>query len=177
MYGRAPVRLLAAALLAAGCAAGCDGGLIEISGGVGVAGDPALPSVVFLTSSPPAALPAEEAAAWAWVRDRQDFNVQQVQMIDLPAADLPPDAVIWWHYAAEEALPSVAVRSASLQAVRDHLRGGGTALLSLVAASYVVPLGIESSPPDTVTMDAGFASASELGGLQSRRGHINMGGK
>ncbi|MCH7826147.1 MAG: hypothetical protein IH849_15230, partial [Acidobacteria bacterium] len=173
MHGRLPALLLVAALLAAGCAVGCNGGLIEISGSVGVAGDPALPSVVFLTSSPLAALPAEEAAAWAWLRDRdrEDFNVQQVQMIDLPATDLPPDAVIWWHYAAEEALPSVAVRPDSLQAVRDHLRGGGTALLSLVAASYVVPLGIELSPPDTVTMDADFASESELGGLQSRRGH------
>ncbi len=171
MRHRASVHLLVGALLAAAGTSGCEGGLLEISGGVGIAGDAALPAVVFLTSSPPAALPAEEAAAWAWVRDREDFNVQQVQMIDLPAADLPPDAVIWWHYAAEEALPSVAVRAASLEAVRNHLRGGGTALLSLVAASYVVPLGIEPSPPDTVTMDAGFASQSELGGLQARRGH------
>jgi len=173
MRGREPSLLLVVALLAAACGVGCEGGLMEISGGVGVAGDPALPSVIFLTSSPPAALPAEEAAAWAWLDglDGEDFNVRQVQMIDLPGTDLGRNEVIWWHYAAEEALPSIAVRPDTLQAVRDHLRGGGTALLTLVAASYVVPLGIEPSPPDTVTMDAGFASESELGGLQSRRGH------
>ncbi len=171
MGGRAPSLLLVVSLLAAACGTGCEGGLMEISGGVGVAGDPAQPSVMFLTSSPPAALPAEEAAAWAWLRDNEDFNRRQVQMIDLPGTERRRNEVIWWHYAAEEALPSVSVRPDTLQAVRDHLRGGGTALLSLVAASYVVPLEIELSPPDTVSMDAGFASESELGGLQSRLGH------
>lgn len=152
-------------------AAGCEGGFIEISGGGGMPGDPELPSVVFLTSSPPAGLPAEETAAWSWLRNNNNFNVRQVQMIDLLETELPQDAVLWWHYSSEEALPSVAVRPDNLQAVRDHLRSGGTALFSLVAASYVVPLGIEPSPPDTVSMNANFASESELGGLQSRRGH------
>ena len=92
-------------------------------------------------------------------------------MIDLPDAKLPQDAVLWWHYASEETLPSVAVRPGNLEAVRNHLRAGGTALFSLIAASYVVPLEIEAAPPDTVSMDAFFASEAELSGLQSRRGH------
>ena len=48
-------------------------------------------------------------------------------------------------------------RPGNLEAVRNHLRAGGTALFSLIAASYVVPLEIEAAPPDTVSMDAFFA--------------------
>ena len=155
--------------------ASCDETLIEISDGTRIPGYPTLPSVVFLTNSPPAALPPEEAAAWSWLRNNENFNVQQVQMIDLPDAKLPQDAVLWWHYSSEETLPSVAVRPGNLEAVRNHLKAGGTALFSLIAASYVVPLEIEPAPPDIVSMDAFFASESELGGLQSRRGHTLLG--
>ena len=115
--------------------ASCDETLIEISDGTRIPGYPTLPSVVFLTNSPPAALPPEEAAAWSWLRNNENFNVQQVQMIDLPDAKLPQDAVLWWHYSSEETLPSVAVRPGNLEAIRNHLRAGGTALFSLIAAS------------------------------------------
>ena len=171
MRCRAPAPPLLLTILAV-CATACGGGLIDIPGAGGTLRDPALPWVVFLTSSPPPALPAEEAAAWAWLQGRsEDFNVLDVQMIDLQATELPPDAVLWWHYADEEALPAVAVRPDNLQVIRDHLQAGGTALFSLLAASYVVPLEIEPSPPDTVAVDAGFTSQSELGGFQSRPGH------
>ena len=164
-------RLLTLLLVSVLFTAACDESLIEIPDGTRIPGYPTLPSVVFLTNSPLAALPPEEAAAWSWLRNNENFNVQQVQMIDLPDTKLPQNAVLWWHYASEEALPSVAVRPGNLQAVRNHLRAGGTALFSLIAASYVVPLEIEPAPPDTVSMNAFFASESELSGLQSRRDH------
>ena len=58
--------------------------------------------------------------------------------------------VLWWHYADEPSLPSVAVRPETLAAVHRHLGSGGGVLLTLYATAYVVPLGIESTPPDVV---------------------------
>ena len=101
-------RLLTLLLVSVLFTAACDESLIEIPDGTRIPGYPTLPSVVFLTNSPLAALPPEEAAAWAWLRNNENFNVQQVQMIDLPDTKLPQNTVLWWHYASEEALPSVA---------------------------------------------------------------------
>ena len=112
----------------------CNGGLIELPGGSG--SDSGLPRVVFLSSAPPAALPPEEAAAWSWLQGRDnEFDVRLVQFIDLSRTAVLPDTILWWHYAAEEALPSIAVRPANLRAVRNHLARGGSLLLSLIAAS------------------------------------------
>ena len=160
----APAALVVASLLTPACTSG----LIELPGSVGGGSDPGLLHVVFLSNAPPEALPPEEAAAWMWLQRRDDIDARQVQFIDLLRTELPPDAILWWHYAAEEALPSIAVRPENLRAVRRHLAGGGSLLLSLIAASYTVPLEIESSPPDTVSRRAPFVAANdEVGGFQS----------
>jgi hypothetical protein len=169
---RRPQRTGAAVVVVAGLfILACNSSLIELPGGVGSGSDSDLPRVVFLGSAPPEALPQEEAAAWTWLQGHEDFDARLVQFIDLPRTTLPPDAVLWWHYANEEALPSIAARPANLRAVRNHLAGGGSLLLSLIAASYTVPLEIESSPPDIVSRRAAFVGADdEVGGFQSR-GH------
>lgn len=182
MAGRIPVpqrvaaarrqrRMMAAAALVVAnlFTLACNSSLIELPGS---GSDSGLPLVVFLSSAPPEALPPEEAAAWLWLQGRRDdFDVRLLQFIDLPRTGVPPDAILWWHYAAEEALPSITARPANLRAVRSHLVGGGSMLLSLIAASYTVPLEIESSPPDTVSRRPAFAAANdEVGGFQSR-GH------
>ncbi len=148
----------------------CNGGLFD--GGVGGPGSDDPPQVVFLTSGPAEALPPEEAAAWAWIEANGAFAARQVQMIDLPDTTLPRDAVIWWHYAAEEALPAISVHPDVLDRVSAHLRNGGSALLTLIAASYVVPLRLEPAPPDNLSTRARFVGdGAEFGGPQSRRGH------
>ncbi len=150
----------------------CNSGFTGLSGGVGGGVATESPPVIYLTSGPPESLPREEAAAWAWLQETHPDTARQLQMIDLPDADLPRNAVIWWHYAAEEALPSISVRPRVLGRIANHLSAGGSALLTLIAASYVVPLGIEPVAPDTVSTRARFVGdGAELGGLQSRRGH------
>jgi len=163
-------RLAPFVLLGALSVLGCDvlGGL---PGGVG-GGSASTPTVVFVGNATAESLPAEEAAAWAWLQDRDEFRVAYVQLADLAGTSLPRDAVLWWHYAEHESLPSAAVRPATLAAVRRHLLSGGSALLTLVAASWVVPLEIETSPPNLVSAGARqLDEDAQLGGLQSRLGH------
>ena len=148
--------------------AACDGPLGDA---VGAAPAAALPSVVFVSTAPPGMLPAEEAAAWEWLQLQPELRAEHVQFVDLANARLPREAVLWWHYADDRSLPSVAVRPETLAVVRRHLRSGGGVLLTLFAAAYVVPLGIESAPPDTVDTRAPAADGPLFGGLQSRLGH------
>ena len=134
--------------------------------------------VVFLTTANERALPAEETAALQWVRSLPDTQVDVRQFRDLPDASLPAESIAWWHYAEAPNLPSEAVAPAALATVRRHLALGGRLFLSLFAASYVVPLGIETKPPDTVRLAPvqDFASRDDedqrpLIGVQSYRGH------
>ena len=153
---------LALLLLAGGCTGLSSGG-----GG----GSSGLPIVVFLGNGSAASLPPEEAAAWSWLRSRPELDARYVQLVDLAGADLPRQAVIWWHYAAEESLPSAAVRAETRAAVRRHLVGGGGVLLSLLAAPYVVALGFEEAPPDVVHTAGNLGADTEFGGLRAPPGH------
>jgi len=165
--GLGPLLLLVTCLVSVAC----DGAMIELPSAVAAGGGTVAPTVIFLASAPQEALPPEEAAAWAWLDGRSDLDARLVPFIDLPDELLPPGAILWWHYAAEEALPSIAVRRETLRAVQNHLRGGGNLLLTLIAASYTVPLEIESAPPDVVSRHAHLIAASdETAGYQSR-GH------
>ena len=121
---------------------------------------------------PEGSLPAEEAAALEWLRSVPTVAVEAVQMIDLPRARLPEGTVLWWHYAEGPGLSSAAVRPAVMSAVRRHLAGDGGVLLTSLAAPYVVPLGIETEPPDRAEIVA-FEEGSEppVGGPQSNLGH------
>jgi hypothetical protein len=147
------------------------GGCTGLSSGAGAGGSSGLPIVVFLGNGSAASLPPEEAAAWSWLRSRPELGARYVQLVDLAGADLPRQAVIWWHYAAEESLPSAAVHADTLAAVRRHLVGGGGVLLSLLAAPYVVALGFEEAPPDVVNAAGSLGADTELGGLRARPGH------
>ena len=133
--------------------------------------DSGLPTVVFVSSGPAHSLPAEEAAAWAWLQEQPAFASRHLQLVDLPRESLPRDAILWWHYAEEESLPSAAVRTETLAAVRRHLGSGGRLLLTVLAASYTVPLGIETLPPDSVSTSWRGTQADLSAGFQSRLGH------
>ena len=165
-------RLLFAAWMALAAGSGCTDRLPGFGSRPGVDTGPDQPTVVFVSSGTVESLPAEEAAAWAWLQEQQTFASRHVQLIDLPRAPLPRNAVLWWHYAQEEGLPSAAVRPETLEAIRRHLSSGGRLLLTLLAAPYAVPLGFETAPPDTVhlTLPA-YPRVGLSGGLQSRLGH------
>lgn len=161
------VGLLAVELLAPACDLSLPG---RVARTPGADGGP-LP-VVFLAHRRPASLPAEERAALEWSRSREELDVRVVHLVDLPTARIPEDAVLWWHYAEAAALPSDAVTDTTLAAARRHLRRGGGAVLTLLAASWTVPLGLETTPPDTVgTAVAAPGPAPGTRGLQSRAGH------
>ena len=137
---------------------------VEVSGGQQV--------VAFLMDGPEGSLPAEEAAALEWLRSVPTFAVEAVQIIDLPRARLPEGTVLWWHYAEGPGLSSAAVRPTVMSAVRRHLAGDGGVLLTSLAAPYVVPLGLETEPPDRAEIFA-FEEGAEapVGGPQSNLGH------
>jgi len=164
-------------LLTAGLAlAGCDLPVAEpgLSGlDPGAAGDDDGPlPVVFVAHRRAASLPAEERAAFEWARSRQELDVRLVQLVDLAGAGIPDEAVLWWHYAEATSLPSDAVTPRTLAAVGRHLDRGGGVVLSLLAASWVVPLGLETAPPDTVGSAVAAPGPSPgVRGLQSRVGH------
>ncbi len=166
------------ALLAAGCRDAGPGG------GGQAEGSARRWPVVFLTNSTVSALSAEENAALDWIRSANDFEVRVVQFADVADGRITPADIVWWHYAQAPELPSVAMRPESVAALREHVDRGGHLLLTLLAASYVLPLGLESVAPDQVAIVPGtdflrwpLADPEDggeeriLAGLQSYRGH------
>ena len=159
-----------AALLSSACAQAPDGD---------PGGDPAAPvDVVFLGHAAESGLGPEGAAALAWLRDQPAFTTTYTQLTDLAGVRVPPGSVLWWHYADNVALPSVALRAETVAAVKTHMEAGGALFVSLLATPWLLPLGIEAQAPDTV----GFRPAADwarwgpeddriLAGFQSYRGH------
>ena len=152
---------------------GCGSGVDE-EGGIGEG----VRSVVFLTDRSATELRPEASAALEALEGLAGISSQVVQFQDLHRTRIPAGSIAWWHHGDSVTLPSTAVTPAALAAVRQHLAGGGRLLLTLLAASYVVPLGLESRPPDRV----GFVTGEDyvtvegpddrhLAGLQSYRGH------
>ncbi len=168
-YGKA-ILLGAAALLSAACAQNPDGAVTI---------DPTVPvDVVFLGHAAESGLGPEAAAALAWLRDQPGFATTYTQLVDLPGNRPPAPSVLWWHYADSVALPSAALRTATIEAVQAHVDAGGALLVSLLATPWLVPLEIETHAPNAVGFRPGTDYARWgpdddriLAGFQSYRGH------
>ncbi len=112
-----------------------------------------------------------------WLREQPGIDVEVVQLIDLAGRRLTSSSLLWWHYARDPELPSAAFDPRLLAAIRAHIASDGALLLTLFAAQYTVPLGLETRGPDEVR----FAPGSEftrwadddrlLVGVQSYAGH------
>ena len=141
--------------------------------------DPDQPiAITFLSDAAEPTMPEEERAALEWLQAQPGFATEFVQLSDLATARPDPGSVLWWHHADSAALPTSAMQQPAIDAVRAHLRGGGALMLSLFAATWVVPLELEAHPPDDVGLRLGADWARWtpdderlLTGLQSYRGH------
>lgn len=135
-------------------------------------------TVVLLGDAAEASLPPETAAALAWLRSQPDIDARFLQLADLAVRQPPAEAILWWHHSRSAALPSAAMNPETLATARLHLQEGGHLLLSLFAATWVVPLGLETRAPNQVERVAGTDFARwgpdddrVLAGFQSYRGH------
>lgn len=103
--------------------------------------------IAYLTPYPPNMMPPEEQAAWLWlVRSSHDSAMLQFDAL----ADLVRFDVIWWHATTRIHDHSVAMTQGCTDALNRYVKGGGSLLLTLMAAEYVHALGIESAPPDRI---------------------------
>ena len=160
----------AAVLLGSACVQGSDRDL---------AGDPAAPvNVVFLGHTAESGLDPESAQALAWLRQQPGFATTYRQLTDLAGSRVPPGSVLWWHYAESVALPSDALRAATVAAAKAHVDNGGGLLVTLLATPWLVPLEFETRAPNDVAFRSGVDwtrwgpdDDRILAGFQGYRGH------
>lgn len=103
--------------------------------------------IAYLTPHMPDRMPPEEAAAWLWL-DESPHEVTMLQLDSL--ADLVRFDIIWWHATTRILDHKLAMAQGCIDALKRYIEGGGSLLLTLMAAEYVQTLGIESVPPDRI---------------------------
>jgi len=86
----------------------------------------------------------EERAALRWLAERRDYAVATVPAAALAAGDLAGVAAVWVH--ASEHAPRLT--DAGAAALAEFTARGGGVVLTLFATTLVVPLGLETSPPN-----------------------------
>ncbi len=120
---------------------------------------------------------AEEAAAFAWLRNLPDIEARPVSLGRLSDALIGYSSAVWFHWTQ----PPVLSDAARL-ALDAHVRAGGGLLATLAAVTLPVQLGWEGVGPDdcrdTVWSEEpddeparSFSSPPIVRGLQSFRGH------
>lgn len=83
-------------------------------------------------------------------------------------------AALWWHHVDSKELPGAMTRPEVVGAIRDYLSGGGGLLLSGYAVQYVVDLGLEDTPPSTISHEP--RTADGWGYRQRQGGHAAFSG-
>jgi glycogen debranching enzyme len=106
-------------------------------------------NIGFLTVDP-ASLSAEEFAAWTFLCSCQGLRARQIAFSEL---ERDPDPlrrfdVLWWHSDSATEVPPSLLNQAIIRRLITFADRGGGILLSLLAAPYVVGLGLESVPPN-----------------------------
>lgn len=117
---------------------------------------------------------AEERSAWQWL-SKHHAGSRQISFDDLGRRAKQFD-VLWWHYAGAVTIPDAAKLPAALDAIQRHLRSGKGLILSLLAAQYVVDIGVESVRPDVVRLggweeDSWIKDYPDIRGFGSNQGH------
>jgi glycogen debranching enzyme len=145
-------------------------------------------TVGYLVSSAPSS--REETAAWQFLSVRKDAKAQRIDFSLLRASNIDfgelsraakshisklPN-VLWWHYESSEQIPSEALDPNVLSALRAYVERGGSLLLSLSAAQYVVDLGFEEIRPNHIAHGAWNQSSwakdyPDIRGFASFQGH------
>ena len=84
----------------------------------------------------------EETAAWKFLLpDRQFRNtLLPFGQVLVHSSVLKDFSALWWHYDYSTSLPPAALEPRVLTVIKNYVSHGGSLLLSLLAAPYVVDL-------------------------------------
>ncbi|HCV42249.1 MAG TPA: hypothetical protein DGH68_02105 [Bacteroidetes bacterium] len=120
----------------------------------------------------------EEAAGWKFLISCEQFKNTLFPFGQLPTkpAKLNEFSALWWHYDSSTSLPTVALDPFVITSVRNYVQRGGTLLLSLLAAQYIVDLGAEETRPNFVEKGqwnrrCWAENYPDIRGLSSFQGH------
>jgi len=126
----------------------------------------------------PSRLSREEASAWKFLVSNHRWGNTLLpfdQILNNPGC-LKRISALWWHYDSSTALFPQACDGQILTILREYVERGGTIFLSLLAARYVVDLGLELVPPNVAEKGAWSRRCwaenfPDIRGLSSYRGH------
>jgi hypothetical protein len=128
--------------------------------------------------SDPHFLSPEEVAGWKFLLSSEHYNNLFVpfSLLSTNPSVLKNISVLWWHYDSSSSLPSAAVDPNTIASLRDYVERGGSLLLSLLAAQYVVDLGVEEVKPNIIekgqwNRKCWAEKYSDIRGLSSFQGH------
>lgn len=133
--------------------------------------------VGFLTSNSWSASP-EETAAWTFLKARKSIRSQRINIQEVQANPkvLRAFDVLWWHFDSSLEIPDTHTNEAVVEALRKFVERGGGILLSLLAAPYVVDLGLETLRPNVIVRSTWSETSwtsdyPDMRGLATFKGH------
>ncbi|MGB2867899.1 MAG: GH116 family glycosyl hydrolase [Bacteroidota bacterium] len=98
-------------------------------------------------------LSAEEAAGWSFVSALKDRKARKITFdsIRRRPKTLSEFDLLWWHFDSNPTIPDIALDPLLRLSLKHYLQRGGSMLLSLLAAQYVVDLNFEQQRPNLIS--------------------------
>jgi hypothetical protein len=123
-------------------------------------------------------LSSEEVAGWKCLLSRGQFKNTLLPFAQLSSnsSTLKSFSTLWWHYDSSTALPPAAVDPNTIASLINYVKHGGSLFLSLLAAQYVVDLGVEEVRPNIIekgrwNRKCWAEKYPDIRGLSSFQGH------
>jgi len=120
----------------------------------------------------------EEGTAWKFLLSCNQFNNSFLPLAQLSinSSTLKTFPVLWWHYDSSAALPPAVLGRPVIETLRSYVKRGGSLFLSLLAAQYVVDLGVEEVRPNIIEKGQWKKTCwaekyPDIRGLSSFQGH------
>lgn len=104
----------------------------------------------------PQVLSDEEKAGWNFLSSLKEFKAEKIPFASISRKPcvLKKYDVIWWHFDSSITMPLLVLDPGILNAIKLYTEHGGSLLLSLLAAPYIVDLGFENSRPNFIAKGA-----------------------
>lgn len=104
----------------------------------------------------PQALSEEEKAGWDFLSSLKEFKAEKIPFaaISRKPSVLKGYDVVWWHFDSSITIPPLVLEPEILTTIKQYAEQGGSLLLSLLAAPYIVDLGFENSRPNFIAKGA-----------------------